>query len=375
MRRIVIKIGSKVLTKDDGLLDEDRIFELAREISNLRNKYNTEVIIVSSGAVLSGSAVLNIDNFSIISYGADQNKQLIKEQVLASIGQVALIAKYKEMFQKYDIVSAQVLATRRDFANRLAYLNLKTVTENLLQLKVCPIFNENDVLSQEKLDFTDNDQLAYMVAAMTCSDCLIILTNVDGVFDGLTDDNESNLISEIVDVTNSFDLINDVRSKGKGGMRSKLLAADIVTSLGIPMYIANGTKKNVISRIVSGSKIGTFFPAKNCKKTGIKTWLATAAAGNGKIIASTYLADILREHKPASILFSGIESIVGQFDNKDVVEICDYSGSILAKGIVKFSSDDLRLKVEEFAIKSDAEKAQLKSNEIIAVHYDYLVFV
>lgn len=374
--RIVIKIGSRVLTDDGGLLDKNIIKNFVEDIAHVRDDYNTDVVIVSSGAVLSGRSILGgFNDFSINAQGVTYGKDIVKEQILASVGQVELISKYKREFQKYDINCSQILTTRRDFADRHAYLSLKTVIENSLRCGICPLFNENDVLSPEELDFSDNDQLAYMVAAMISASYLFILTNVDGVYDGSPSDPGSKIISHIDDASQYFSLVDDNESKGKGGMRSKLLSADIITSLGLSMYIANGTEKHVISRILSGENLGTFFPSKSKKKKGIKPWLATSASSSGKIIVSTYLADILRNQKPASILFSGIESISGDFAVKDVVDILDEDGVQLARGVVKFSAEDLRLNVQKFVNKTDAEKAQSKSHEIIAIHYDYLVYV
>jgi glutamate 5-kinase len=254
-------------------------------------------------------------------------------------------------------------------------LSLKTITDTLISLNICPIFNENDVLSPAELDFSDNDQLAYMVAAMVGADQVMIFSNVDGVYDRSPSELGATIILCIDDITSVMHAVDDSAGSGKGGMRSKLQSAEIITSLGISMRIANGCEENVLYRIASGENIGTVFPAKNVTKTNIKKWLVTAAVGNGKIIVSTFLADNLRNRRASSILFVGVERVEGDFDKDDIVDICDESGAILGRGRVRYNADDLRAKVADYRQLSDSEKAKIATAETIAVHYNYFVFV
>jgi len=373
--RIVVKIGSRVLTNEAGLLNKRVVKKLVEDISTLNNERNIEVIIVSSGAVSMGRSVLDISKEMINLNGIDSDKEIVVEQILASVGQVKLVTEYENFFDKHNLQCAQILTTRRDFADRSAYLNLKLVVENLLKLNIIPIFNENDVLSQEELDFTDNDQLSYMIAAMLQVDALFILTDIDGVFNKNPTDPTAKVVHKIENISKYFSAVDDSISKGKGGMYSKLLSADIITSLGIPMYIANGMKKNIISRILLGQKLGTYFPAKKSKKTALKKWLATAANEKGTIVVSTFLADMLRSEKTTSVLFPGIENIDGDFDKGDVILIVDEKNNSLAKGIVKYPYNKLQEKIDQYNNMTDTEKSKVKSSEIIAVHYDYLVFI
>lgn len=377
MKRIVVKVGSRVLTGSDGHLNSTIIQSLVKDIHAIRSDFDVETVLVSSGAVTSGRAIYKDAQLVVNAQNVKYSKELLKEQILAAIGQATLIARYKEEFDQYGTHCAQILATRKDFAGKEEYVSLKTVVENLLDAGVCPIINENDVLSPEELDFSDNDQLAYMVAAMVGADHLIILTNVDGVYSGDPSTRDAKVIPVIEDVSQYFNLVDDSRSAGKGGMRSKLLSADLITSLGIPMYIANGLRDKVLYTLVAGNapRIGTFFPSQYRKKKSLKNWLATAAVGTGRIVVSTYLADLLHKKKPASILFSGIEKIEGTFHEKDVVDICDTENNTLARGLVKYSSHDLHRRVEQFSKFHTAGQRSMKSSDIIAVHYDYMVMM
>lgn len=374
MKRIVIKIGSRVLTKKDGHLNKEVLANLVADIAELKQKKDVEIIIVSSGAVSIGRSVEMLNELRLDAETIKYDKKILEEQILASVGQPLLMDFYIQELAKYRLYCAQLLATRAVFADRNAYLNLRTVTENLVRAGIIPIFNENDVLSPEELDFSDNDQLACMVTAMTVADKLIILTNVDGVYDGPPSDPNSQIAHFIDNINNFLSKVDKNATTGKGGMASKLMSADMITSLGIPMHIANGFTKSVISRILSEENIGTFIPAKNRKVNAMKNWLATGAHSGGKIVVSTYLADILRNKQTASVLFAGIERIEGDFRDKDVVEVCDDNGKVLGRGLSRFDAIELKSKLEKYKKKTDEQKARSKSSKLIAVHYDYFVF-
>jgi glutamate 5-kinase len=371
---MVIKIGSRVLAKKNGFLNEKVISNLVLDIAKLKKKEGMEITLVTSGAVSVGKSAVEIEKMKIESEAVDYDKNIVREQILAAIGQPKLMAIYIKEFDKYDLHCAQILTTRSDFAGRKSYLSLRTVTENLLRAGVVPIFNENDVLSPEELDFSDNDQLAVMISAMTVSDKLIILSKIDGFYDGSIDDPKSKVISVIENVPDFTKYVDDSKIAGKGGMRSKLVIAELATSLGIDMHIGNGAKRGIIEKISSNEKIGTYFPAKSKKTKALKNWLAAGAAGKGKIIVSTCLAEILRSKKTASILFIGIEQIEGNFLEKDIVEIADDEGCILGRGIARYGSSELRKEIEKFKNMTDNQRSKLKTSKIIAVHYDYFAY-
>jgi glutamate 5-kinase len=372
MKRIVVKVGSSVLTGANGLLNKRVVSDLVNDVVDL-TKEKVEVVLISSGAVNLGKSSIDIGKFKIDVGEVKYSKNVLEEQILASIGQPKLMAFYIQEFEKDDIICSQVLATRSDFASREKYLSLKAVTTNLLRIGVIPIFNENDAVSHEELDFSDNDQLAYMVAAMISADCLILITDVPGFLDGQPGDPKAKVVKVIEDINIYIKKVHRSFGKGKGGMESKLRTADMITSLGIPMYIC-GFGRGIIMNIVKGGAVGTYFPSSKKKIKGKKSWIATSALSRGTIILSNYIADLLRERKAASVLFAGVEGIIGNFSAKEVINLCDESGKILAKGMVRFGSKNLRSKIKEFVAMEDSEKGKLDSRHIIAVHYDEMVF-
>ena len=373
MQRIIIKIGSKILTKPDGSFNNSAMAGLVKDIAAIKNELKLEIALVSSGAVALGKSIKALKKFEVNSAAVKYDKQILKEQILAAAGQPKLMASYINEFEKYKFNCAQILATRAVFADRPAYLSIRTVTENLLKLNVIPIFNENDSLAPEELDFSDNDQLAGMVAAMLTADKLIILSNVDGVYEDIADA-KGKVIPVIEKAANYLKNIDDSKSQGKGGMRSKLIIADLMNSLGIDMHIANGTNKKIISKILSHETIGTYFPAKSKKYKALKNWLATAAVSRGKIYVSTYLADLLNKKQTASVLLAGIEKVEGGFSKGEVVGIYGDEGKLLGRGLARYDSADLLNKLVWYNKKSDLEKAKIKTADVIAVHYDYFCF-
>ncbi|MSU55814.1 MAG: glutamate 5-kinase [Candidatus Taylorbacteria bacterium] len=380
-KRIAVKIGSAVLGGSEGGDTQSVIAGLVEDVSTLM-KRGFEVVIISSGAVNTGRSAkaLTDPNFDV-STPTKYDKRLLREQILAAVGQPKLMALYIVEFQKHGIDCAQVLTTRTDFADRTRYLSLRYVTEGLLRHHIVPVFNENDVLSPEELDFSDNDQLALMTAAMILADRLVILTDVAGVYDKSPLEAGAVLISEITDVSAFLTNFEAGKHKGKGGIKSKLTTAEVVTSLGIPMNIASGAEKLALTRIIDGEKLGTSFPATSEKGDPVKSWLVTSAAGEGRqIVVSTYLADILRqgespERKSPSILLAGIEEIRGEFEKRDVVEIVDDVGVVLGRGLSRDSSSSLRKKIPWYLALSDVERAKVRSADIIAVHANDLAFV
>ena len=377
--RITIKIGTAVLTRPDGSPSQEVIDILVDDVANLKDK-GIQVAIISSGAVNLGRSVPELrDRHFKLEQSGKINPETLREQILAAVGQPKLIAVYSTGFEKRGYHCAQLLVTRSDFADRKFYLSLRVVTEELLRLGIIPIFNENDVLTAEEINFGDNDQLAMMVSAMLNTDRLIVLTNVDGVFDRLPhDDQGATRLSKIEDVQRFLERceVATHSPSGKGGMRSKLLCAETLASLGIPMSIGSGLTKQPITRLLRdwGNK-GTTFPVVKQRARASKTWLVTASVPSGKIIVSTYLAEVFHNKRAASVLLAGIESVQGNFGKKDVVEVCDDDGTVLARGLVRFSSEELVAKVKKYRDLSDEEKAQVNAADVIAVHYNDLVFM
>src|ERR1700744_569102 len=266
--RIVIKIGSNVFTRQDGLPDLDRMARLVAQMAAIK-KQGTEVILVSSGAVASGRSMITV---------SEKSDAVAARQLLASIGQVKLINTYSGLFSAFDMLCSQVLVTKEDFRDRLHYLNMRNCLEILLQHQVIPVVNENDVVSVTELMFTDNDELAGLIASMLNAQALIVLTNVDGIYDGDPALPGSRVIAEIDSATPDLSsFVTSGRSQfGRGGMITKSTMAQKTAQLGIAVHIANGTKDDILTNLLAGNAVHTRF-APDKSKSGKKKWIAHSA--------------------------------------------------------------------------------------------------
>ncbi len=375
MRRIVIKLGTSSLTNQDGTPNEAVAFRVAKEVQLLREREGIESVIVSSGAVGLGRKNMPADFKLQMTQGIHYDRQILHEQVLASIGQAELISTWTRAFRLGDGTPGcgQLLITGPDFADHDRYLSIKGVTENLLRAGQVPVFNNNDVLAPGKVNLGDNDQLAALVGAMVGAEKVILLTNVDGLLDGEPGADGSNVVSVVKDAAAVSMLVNDNLSTGKGGMMSKLATAELVTSLGMDLHIASGLTDGVVSDILAGKETGTFFPRRISKPTSeFKRWLATAAVSAGKIVVSTTLADLLQNQRSASVLLTGVESIEGNFPAASVVEIYNDEGVMLGKGRTKYSSLQIRRKLKN-KTNRDTKMGGVANDEDI-IHYNHLVF-
>jgi len=353
-KRIVIKVGSNVLAKSNGLPDITRIEHLVDQISRIKEQ-NREVILVSSGAVASGKSILS---------ASDKFDAVVTRQLLASVGQVKLINKYSELFEKKGLVCAQVLVTKEDFRDRLHYLNMKNCFNILLQHNVVPVVNENDVISVTELMFTDNDELAGLIASQLNADALIILTNVDGIYNGDPKDESSSVIERIdQEFTGFSEIISAKKSEfGRGGMMTKSNMAHKVARLGIAVHIANGTTNDIIPGLLSGEVVNTYFvPQKNA--SGRKKWIAHSenyATGIVKINEGAKLA--LTSEKASSLLPVGVVSIEKEFKKGEIIRLIDEDNTPIGLGIAEYGSEKAR------------ERVGVKKQKAL-VHYDYLYLI
>lgn len=349
---VIVKVGTQVITHDSGTLNTRRMGVLVKQIAALKKKH-LHVILVSSGAV--GAARKHEKGF--------KNKNpVVQRQVLAAIGQIDLLSNYKRLFEKEDVLSAQVLATKEDFRDRHHYLNMKNCLEGLLKNGALPIVNENDVIAVNELMFTDNDELAALIAAMLNAKALWILTGVDGIFDRSPDDKEAELISSINPKKDDLKgVFSPVKSAfGRGGMHSKYRVAMNLSSLGISTSIANGKTKGVLLDLYSGKKIGTKFIAQK-KTSNVKKWLSQSA-GQEKgavIINSCAEKELLSEDKVRSLLPIGITKVEGEFAKGDVIQLKNEKKKVLGYGIAKYGS---KVAKESIGIKGCKP----------LIHYDYL---
>ncbi|WP_207426284.1 glutamate 5-kinase [Pedobacter sp. SYSU D00535] len=350
-KRIVIKIGSNVLTKENGLPDYDRIAHLVDQIAEIK-KQGREVIVVSSGAVASGRSVLSV---------SDKYDAVATRQLFASIGQVKLINTYSALFEKKGLVCAQVLVTKEDFRDRLHYSNMQNCFGILLQHEVVPVVNENDVISVTELMFTDNDELAGLIASMLNADALIILSNVDGIYNGDPKNKESKVIEEIGESLSGFSsFITTQKSQfGRGGMMTKSHMAHKVAQLGIAVHIANGKTENVLPRLLNHEVVNTrFLPRKNASSK--KRWIAHSENyAKGVVRINAGAKEALTSAKASSLLPVGVVEVKEEFHKGDIIKLIDENEKLVGLGIAEYGSDK--------AIERIGQKKQRP-----LVHYDYL---
>lgn len=350
-KKVVIKIGSNVLSQPNGLPDLNRIKQIADQIAVLKEK-NIEVILISSGAVASGRSLIPLP---------EKTDTVASRQLWAAVGQVKLMNIYSQLFQKYDLLCAQVLVTKEDFRDRLHYLNMKNCLKALLQNNIIPIVNENDVISVTELMFTDNDELAGFVASMLDVNALIILSNVDGIFDGHPEREGSKVIAEIDYKTTDFSsFVNTSKSNfGRGGMITKCNIAHKVAGLGINVHIANGFRENSILDLLNGVPLGTkFLPKKNT--SSLKKWIAHSENyAKGKVVVNEGAKSALTSSRASSLLPIGIVQIEGSFQKGDIIRLVDEQGNAIGLGQADYSSDK-------------AGDLIGKKNMKPLVHYDYL---
>ncbi len=337
VKKIVVKIGTRVLTNEDGFLDKNQIMELSRQIVGLYSA-GFSVAVVSSGAIGAGISAL----------GRRKRPNILPElQASAAIGQGKLIEIYNECFEKQGYHAAQLLLTRQDFEDRQRYLNTCNTLHSLLNLGVIPIINENDTISVEEITFGDNDILSALVSNLLRAELLILLSSVDGLYvKPPTSGKKSDVLSVVDGISDDIKkLAFKLKTKeGIGGMESKLEAASIVTSSGEAAIIANGRQPDVLSRIMGFDNVGTLFiPYKNKKKIDSrKRWIGFIARPKGKIYIDDGASESLQT-KGKSLLPSGIVKIDGDFIRGDVVSILSVKRhKEIARGLINYSSEEVQ---------------------------------
>ena len=337
-KRIVIKLGTNVLRSDDGNVSLPRVFSFIEDMATLV-KQGKEVILITSGAVGMGKKRL----------GLDSTEGMALKQACAAIGQGKLMSIYENGFDGYGLVAAQILLTEDDFSIRTRYLSLRTTLNKLLELGAVPIINQNDTVSTLEISqryenklvcFSDNDKLSALVASELDADLLIILSDIDGLFDSNPKDNpDAKLIKEVPEVSDDIlALAQGVSSGGRGGMSTKLEAARLVTRFGGKVLIANGKIPFVIKKIFEGEDIGTMFLPQGEFLSDKKRWIGYATNIVGKIVVNGGAKKALIE-KRKSLLPIGVLKVINKFDKGDVISILDEDMKEFARGIVNYNSD------------------------------------
>jgi len=343
-----------VLAKSDGTLNVSRIAHLVDQIAYL-HKNGVEVVLVSSGAVAAGRAVMQ---------PSKKTDAVSQRQLWAALGQVKLISRYSDFFQEDGLICAQVLTTKENFSSRGHYLNMKNCITTLLDNKVIPIVNENDTISVTELMFTDNDELSGLIASMVDSEALIILSNVDGVYNANPTSENAQLIEKIgVEQHAPENAISTVQSQlGRGGMHTKFRIAKKVSSAGITVHVANGTKDNILIDLLNIEKNvpHTCFEPNEKASSGVKKWIAYSDGfAKGEIVVNEGAAKVLRSSKAVSLLPVGIVNVQSEFKRGDLIRMLDEKGKLIGLGKAAYGSD-----------KIEKEKQTEKQKPL--VHYDYM---
>lgn len=350
--RIVVKVGSGVISSKGGRFQVRIAAHIVDQIVSLADE-GREIILITSGAVAMGKGML------IASRNADA---VVQKQVFASVGQVSLMSSYSRLLRNKGWMCAQVLVTKEDFRDKQHYLNMRNCLENLLLNRVIPIINENDVVAVTELLFTDNDELAGLVASQINADMVIILSSVPGILDGDPHNPYAAVIPEIsFDAVSAFEkyVTGDRSESGRGGMRTKFGIAKKLAAQGIAVCIADGKRKNVIQSIVKGDSVGTkFLPSK--KVSSVKRRLAHSEGfSRGAVRVNLCMENILLSRKVVSLLPVGISEVCGDFDKGDVIAIQGKGNNTLGFGIARYDS-------------KKAGQLAGRKNMSVFIHYDSL---
>lgn len=333
-RRVVVKVGSGVLTGRDGL-NTDVINSISRQICLLSGE-NLEVLLVSSGAMASGQKKIGLSR---------RPDEIPKRQAIAAVGQAGLILCYENAFAGYGRQVAQILLTSDDLSSsRRRYLNARNTLHTLLAWNVVPVINENDTVVVEEIKFGDNDNLSAHIALMMNADILINLTDINGLYtDDPRVDNQARQIPVVNRITRDLEKTASGLPGvlGTGGMLSKIRAARKVTVAGIPMVIANGLEKDILLRLFEGEKLGTFFSPAEAKLPNRKTWIGFTVKPKGSVIIDDGAARAIVK-KGKSLLSGGITEVEGDFGVGSAVHIVDIRGRHLAAGLVNYSAAEIR---------------------------------
>ena len=354
MKRIAVKIGSNVLTRKDGTLDITRMSALVDQVAELHHA-GMEIVLISSGAVASGRSEVKVGK---------KLDSVSARQLYSAVGQAKLINRYYELFREHGLKCGQVLTTKENFGSRTHYLNQKHCMEVMLEHGVIPIVNENDTISVTELMFTDNDELSGLIATMMGMDALIILSNIDGIYNG----NPADPASQVIPVVErgKTDLASYVQtgrsSFGRGGMLTKCHIAQKVADEGILVVIANGKRSHILVDLLKDPETipcTRFLPAVK-PVSSVKKWIAHSEGfAKGEIHINKGAEEALLAPKATSLLLVGVTQVVGDFEKDDIVRIVNEEGKLLGVGCAGYGSEEARALIGSRDLKP-------------LVHYDYL---
>jgi glutamate 5-kinase len=364
MRRVVVKLGSSIVAEDGGELREEVLARICDAVAGLHEE-GDEVVLVSSGAIARGMQVM----------GLESRPAAIDElQAASAVGQGKLYRVWDELLRERDVTSAQVLLTIGDLSGRMHYLNARQTLGKLLDWRVVAVVNENDTTATDEISFGDNDFLAAQVAMLVGADLLVLLTDIDGLHSADPRlDGSATLVDEVSDfgALEELEIGHSTSPLGSGGMRSKVVAADMATAAGVTTVICNGLRAGALEAVLAGRREGTLFTPRETGHSSFKLWLKYAKPARGTLVIDEGAAKALREGS-ASLLPVGIVEVKGEFDAGDAVEIDggDPPEGKIAKGICNYSASELKRVI---GMKSEAVREILPHATDEAVHRDYLV--
>jgi glutamate 5-kinase len=365
VKRLVVKIGSNILSDKKEGIDTTRISSIARDIHALHEK-GYEVVVVSSGAIAAGMRKLGLK---------EKPKDIKLKQAAAAVGQSRLMWAYERSFSEYEMKAAQVLLTRDDLSDRKRYINAKNTLLTLLTYKIIPVINENDTVAMDEIKFGDNDYLASLVAGLVEAEQLVILSDVDGLY---TEDPRQSAKAKLIECVE--EITPELERKaggtgsivGTGGMYSKLLAAKRAMSYGIAVHIISGRKDGLLLSLIEGTQTGTMFKPRQERLSSRKGWIAYGSRSKGNLVIDDGASKALIEGGK-SLLPSGIITVEGLFDIGDAVSCVDARGHRVAKGLTNYSSSETEKIKGKKTTEIEKVLGYKYSDEVI--HRDNLVVV
>jgi glutamate 5-kinase len=334
IKRLVIKVGTNVLTAGTDRLNRPRIVELVRQIAHARDA-GVEVVLVSSGAVAAGRERLLFP---------PRRRDMPVKQLMAAVGQVRLMHLYEQIFDLYDIVAAQTLLTRDDLRDRHRYLNARNTLQACLAHAVLPVINENDVVAVDEIRVGDNDNLSALVAGLIDAELLLILSDIDALYTSdPRRDPDAQRIPEVRAIDESiYALAGGSSARGTGGMATKIQAADLATRSGTSVVITSGALPRIIERVLAGESCGTRFPAVASRIESRKRWVLAETVRHSRVVADGGAARALVEGGK-SLLPAGVVAVEGGFERGQTVRIFSSDGQEIARGLAQYSARDLQL--------------------------------
>ncbi|HIX80854.1 glutamate 5-kinase [Erysipelatoclostridium sp. An173] len=336
VKNIIVKIGSSSLCDQNGNIDKEKILNLIQQIAYIKRK-NIKITLVSSGAINAGVHIMNLKQ---------RPDTIPQKQALAAIGQASLMQIYEDLFSLFKLKCAQILLNHDDFDDRKRLMNFNNAMQAIIDYDVVPIINENDTLAVDEIKVGDNDTLASMIVPAVNADLVIIVSDIDGLYDDNPHTNkDAKLISNVAGITKTIEnMAKDASSKvGTGGMITKIKAAKICNEFGCDLAIVNGNQPNVLIDLLEGKEVGTYFDSTPVRHLSSRQhWIMYRSMPKGKIIVDDG-ARLALVNKHTSLLPKGIVNVEGNFLMSQIVDIVDCNNDLIARGIANYSSDEIRL--------------------------------